>query len=166
MYKIVFQHVFPFLAGMFLGLGVYYYFAPVGVPQPESEGTVFYGSGATSCWGKSRARGYGYGSGSGSGYGSARGSGAGGESNFLIISKPKAVYTEAARENDVEGTVRLKVVLLASGQVGSITPVTRLPFGLTEQAVAAARRIEFEPARVNGVPVSKSVTIEYGFSIY
>lgn len=83
-----------------------------------------------------------------------------------ILSKPIAVYTKAARENNIQGVVRLKVALLASGQIGSITPITRLPFGLTEQAVIAARRIEFKPKAVNGNSVSVIVVMEYNFTIY
>ncbi|HBR58684.1 MAG TPA: hypothetical protein DEA22_14645 [Blastocatellia bacterium] len=60
----------------------------------------------------------------------------------------------------------MRVTLLASGQIGSITPVTRLPYGLTEQAIAAARQIRFEPKMVNGVPISTTVTMEYSFTIY
>jgi TonB family protein len=85
---------------------------------------------------------------------------------FLITSKPKALYTEAGRTNGVEGTVRLKVTLLASGNIGAITPISQLPDGLTEQAVAAARNIKFQPKRVNGVPQSVIVTIEYNFDLY
>ena len=66
----------------------------------------------------------------------------------------------------MQGTVRLKVTLLASGQVGSITAVTRLPHGMTEQAIAAAKQIRFEPKKVNGVPISTIQTIEYTFSLY
>ena len=62
--------------------------------------------------------------------------------------------------------VMLKIVLLASGQVGSITPIKGLPHGLTEQAIAAARQIRFEPKKINGVPVSTTVTFQYGFNIY
>ena len=83
-----------------------------------------------------------------------------------ILAKPKALFTDTARTNQTQGTVRLKVTLLASGAVGSITPLNRLPDGLTEQAIAAARQIRFEPAKVNGVAVSKTVTIEYNFSLY
>jgi len=83
-----------------------------------------------------------------------------------ILSKPKALYTEEARENNIQGSVRLKIILLASGAVGSITPVTRLPYGLTEQAISAARQIRFKPKHVNGQPVSVVVTFEYGFNIY
>jgi TonB family protein len=76
------------------------------------------------------------------------------------------VYTDEARENNVQGAVRLKITLLASGQVGNITPVTELPDGLTEQAIAAAKRIRFEPKTVNGVPVSVVINREYTFTIY
>lgn len=85
---------------------------------------------------------------------------------FLITSKPKPLYTDAARMNGVEGTIRLKVTLLASGNIGGITPISELPDGLTEQAVAAARNIKFQPKRVNGVPQSVIVTIEYNFDLY
>ena len=85
------------------------------------------------------------------------------EFNALI---GKAIYTDAARVNETEGSVRLKVTLLANGQVGSIIPVTTLPHGLTEQAVAAARQIKFEPKKMDGIPVSTTVTIDYSFEIY
>ena len=83
-----------------------------------------------------------------------------------ITSKPQAVYTEEARTNEVQGSVRLKVTLLASGTVGSISVVNELPDGLTGQAVAAARKLQFVPATVDGVPVSKVITIDYSFTIY
>jgi outer membrane biosynthesis protein TonB len=37
---------------------------------------------------------------------------------------------------------------------------------LTEQAIAAARQIKFEPKKVNGSPVSVTMTFQYGFNIY
>jgi TonB family protein len=129
-----------------------------------------YGTGAGS------GTGSGYGSGTGDGTGSGTGSGRDGgpppptaprvTSPLKILSKPKATYTDAARTNGVQGSVRLKVTLLASGSVGSIVPVTRLPHGLTEQAIAAARQIRFEPKKVNGVPITTTVTFDYGFNIY
>ena len=135
------------------------------------------GAGSGRGTGMGSGSGSGAGSGDGDGYGDGSGAGRGGigvppprpvgvTSPFKILSKPQARYNDAARTNGVQGSVRLKVTLLASGQVGSITPVTRLPHGLTEQAIAAARLIRFEPAKVNGVPVSKIVTLEYSFSIY
>jgi TonB family protein len=135
--------------------------------------------------GQGSGNGTGAGSGSGSGYGSGNGNGNGngtgdGDASdggpppvvpkvstpIKILAKPKALFTDAARTNQTQGTVRLKVVLLANGSVGSITPLNRLGDGLTEQAIAAARQIRFEPAKVNGVAVSKTMTVEYNFSLY
>ncbi|HKP68853.1 MAG TPA: TonB family protein, partial [Pyrinomonadaceae bacterium] len=126
--------------------------------------------------GSGGGQGSGYGRGQGSSYGTGAGSGTGTGSSvpparavakvtipLKIISKPQAKYTEESRTNNIQGSVRLKVTLLASGQVGSITPVTRLPHGLTEQAIAAARLLRFEPAKINGVPISKTITIDYSF---
>lgn len=83
-----------------------------------------------------------------------------------IISKPEPGYTDAARNHNVTGVVRLRVVLAADGRVKNALVIKRLPDGLTENAIAAARRIKFKPATVNGVPVSLYVTLEYNFNIY
>ncbi len=139
-----------------------------GSGQGQGQGSG-YGTGAGS------GSGSGYGSGTGRGNGSGDGDGGGAPppvnpprvtTAFRIISKPRASYTDAARTNAVTGNVLLKVTLLASGQVGTIVPVKRLPHGLTEQAIAAARLIKFEPKKVNGIPTSTIVTLDYGFTIY
>ena len=83
-----------------------------------------------------------------------------------ILSKPLAKYTDAARQNQVEGKVLLRIVFLANGKIGSISPISSLPDGLTEQAIAAARYIEFKPAIRNGRAISISKTVEYNFTIY
>jgi len=83
-----------------------------------------------------------------------------------ITGKPEPLYTEEARKNQVTGTVRLRVILSASGQVTGITPLTKLPDGLTEKAIEAARRISFKPAEKDGRKVSQYVQIEYNFNIY
>jgi len=41
-----------------------------------------------------------------------------------------------------------------------------LPFGLTEQAIAAARQIKFVPAVKDGRPVSVFMQLEYNFNLY
>jgi len=38
--------------------------------------------------------------------------------------------------------------------------------GLTEQAIAAARGIKFEPAKKAGVAVTVNKSVEYTFTIY
>jgi|GEM_PF-1389867 len=87
--------------------------------------------------------------------------------NPLVIPvKPRAAYTDAARQNNVQGIVRLRVVFSSNGSIGSISVVNGLPFGLTEQAIIAARRMAFLPRTVNGVPVTTAKLVEYYFAIY
>lgn len=85
---------------------------------------------------------------------------------YKIIAKPRADYTDLARQNQVTGTVTVKVTFLSSGQVGSVVPVNGLPYGLTEKAIAAAKAIKFEPAKRDGVPYTITATVQYNFNIY
>ena len=140
------------------------------------------GTGTGQGSGRGTGAGSGDGSGSGSGLGSGNGSGTGSgdggsppppparpvgvTAGLKIISKPRPGYTDAARQNNIQGTVILRVTFLASGQIGSISSVKGLPNGLTEQAIAAARRISFEPAKRDGQGQSVTKQIEYSFSIY
>ncbi|HSI88529.1 MAG TPA: energy transducer TonB [Pyrinomonadaceae bacterium] len=89
-----------------------------------------------------------------------------GVNNYRLIYKPKARYTDAARNGNVQGTVRVKVVLLHNGGIGDVTVVKGLSRGLTEQAVKAARRLVFLPKVRGGKTVSVMVTVEYSFNIY
>jgi len=149
-------------------------------------GGIGSGNGTGIGGGNGTGEGNGNGSGSGNGNGNGNGDGTGNGSGtrpppapvrppppvevvtipFRIISKPRPGYTDAARQNQVTGVVRLKVTFLASGAIGSIAPVSGLPYGLTEQAISAARQIKFEPQKKNGSAVAVTKTIEYSFSIY
>jgi len=86
--------------------------------------------------------------------------------SLRIILKPKAFYTDEARGANATGSVKLKVAFLASGRIGEISVISGMPYGLTDEAIAAAKRIEFEPKKANGVPVSVTRVIQYSFSIY
>ena len=88
------------------------------------------------------------------------------EQRARLLSKPEPQYTEEARRNQVVGTVVLRVVFSSSGEVVQIRAVHTLPFGLTERAIAAARRIEFVPAMKGGQPVSVAMQLEYNFNLY
>lgn len=160
--------------------------------DPNSRFSDHLSSGPGSGGGMGTGIGTGAGSGRGTGMGSGSGSGAGGgngdgygdgtgtgragapppgppvgvTSAFKILAKPRATYTDEARTNNVQGSVLVKVTLLASGQVGNVTVVRGLPNGLSERAIAAAKQIRFEPKKINGVPVSVTQTFEYTFSIY
>lgn len=83
-----------------------------------------------------------------------------------ILSKPKASYTDDARNNATEGYVRVRVTFGADGQIKSVSAISGLPYGLLEQALAAARKIIFTPAKKDGVPVSVTKVVEYAFSLY
>lgn len=145
------------------------------------------GQGSGRGTGQGSGRGTGQGSGNGSGSGSGIGDGNGGGTGsgdegrdapppapkpkgvtqaVNIISKPRPQYTDAARQNQVMGVVRLRVTFLASGQIGSVAPISGLSYGLTEQAIAAAKQIRFEPAKKDGVPQTVIRQIEYSFSIF
>jgi TonB family protein len=147
------------------------------VPSGVPAGTSVVGSG----------EGSGVGSGDGSGVapgrgGEAGGGNSGGEAKEIdynrtftardvtqkarVLAKPEPSYTEWARRFGVTGTVRLRLVLRPSGEVERITPVSRLPHGLTQQAIAAARHVKFTPAIKDGRPVSQYITFDYNFNIY
>jgi TonB family protein len=83
-----------------------------------------------------------------------------------ITAQPKALYTNEARQNSITGSVRLRVIFLASGQVGNISVISGLPYGLTESAITAAKGIRFEPAKVNGVPQSTTKVMQYSMTLY
>jgi TonB family protein len=83
-----------------------------------------------------------------------------------ILSKPQPSYTDAARQNQVSGTVVLRVVFSSAGSVTNISVVRALPYGLSEQAIAAAKQIKFQPAMKDGHPVSTSMQLEYNFNLY
>lgn len=83
-----------------------------------------------------------------------------------ITYKQKANYTAEARENGVEGTVVLRVTFLASGGIGIITTIKGLPFGLTEQAIEAVRKMRFEPEKVDGRPRTTSRPVSFTFNLH
>jgi len=85
---------------------------------------------------------------------------------LTIISKPRAAYTDRARQALVSGTVVVLVGLSEDGTVNHVMVVKSLGYGLDEAAVSAARQIKFEPKKIDGKPVSVVKTIEYNFNIY
>ena len=151
MLRVLFNLILPFSAGCFIGVGAFYLTEPFNVPAPDDDSAMRH-----SCRRERPAR-------------WTRTSTLELESGnrpFVITSKPRAEYTDLARANNIEGSVLLRVSLLASGDVGQIKAIRELPDGLTEQAIEAARQIEFEPKKINGRPVSIVKTFEYKFDIY
>ena len=83
-----------------------------------------------------------------------------------VTSKPQPKYTDAARQNQVQGKVVLRVTFLANGKIGNISTVVVLPYGLTEQAILAAKQMEFEPYTGHGMARTVTKTVQYNFTIY
>ena len=88
------------------------------------------------------------------------------DTKVRLLSKPEPVYTEDARNKGVVGTVVLKAIFRSSGKVTDIRVVQGLPYGLTERAVAVARKIKFIPATKEGKFVSMWLQLEYNFNLY
>jgi TonB family protein len=83
-----------------------------------------------------------------------------------ILYREKARYTETARQNRVQGSVVMMVVFASDGQLKHLLVLRGLPGGLTEQAIAAARKIRFTPAMRNGRPISVVGTLDFSFNLY
>src|SRR6266508_4117999 len=83
-----------------------------------------------------------------------------------ITYREKAKYTEEARDNVIHGTVALNVVFRSDGSLSDIKVVKGLPYGLTEKAIDAARKIRFEPAIKDGQPVHVRGDLEFTFHLY
>lgn len=84
---------------------------------------------------------------------------------FEIVDKPKASYPKDFNAA-VQGTVTLRVEFLSKTKIGRISVIKGLPHGLTEQAIAAARKIVFKPAIKNCSAVDLFVPVSYSFTQY
>jgi TonB family protein len=83
-----------------------------------------------------------------------------------VLAKPEPQYTESARKYAVHGTVIIRCIFSSSGEVVSLAVKQRLPHGLTERALSAAREIKFTPAVKDGRAVSMYMQLEYNFNLY
>lgn len=81
----------------------------------------------------------------------------------VIVGRPQPVYTDEARRKQVKGTVILRGLFGADGQVRDLTVIQGLEADLTGKAIEAALSIRFFPAEKDGQPVSQYIQIEYNF---
>ena len=89
-----------------------------------------------------------------------------GVSKPTILQRGPARFTDDARNNKVNGIVILSVIFAADGQITIEKVIQGLPLGLTENAMAAARKIRFNPATKDGKPINLRTTLEYSFDTY
>lgn len=85
---------------------------------------------------------------------------------LIIFSKPLPAYTAQARQNNVTGSIRIRLTFLGNGRIGKLTLLNTLPDGLVRQAVFTALRTKFLPQESNGKPVAVTKTLIYSFDIY
>ena len=79
---------------------------------------------------------------------------------------PKPPYPEVARRRGYEGTVRLKVEVLASGKVGEIRIKESSGYEvLDHSALKAVKEWSFIPARFAGIPVKTTVIVPVTFCL-
>jgi TonB family protein len=84
----------------------------------------------------------------------------------VVVMRPEPSYTEEARQNRITGAVILKVGFSAKGNVINIRVVSPLPFGLTDKAIEAAKKLRFIPAVKDGKFVPLWMQVEYYFNLY
>jgi len=72
-------------------------------------------------------------------------------------------FTGKVPKGSGELSVVLRVVFLANGSIGAVVPDKQLPEGLTDVAIAAARKISFLPKRRNFLPIDDEQSIRFTF---
>jgi TonB family protein len=82
-----------------------------------------------------------------------------------ILNRVRPNYSEEARRRHIIGSARLELKVGADG-VPTVTDIlSRLPAGLTRQAVRAASLMRFKPAMRNGAPVPCYTLIDVEFNL-
>jgi len=82
-----------------------------------------------------------------------------------ILSKPRPLYTEEARELRIEGEVLLEVIFTASGNIRVEHILRGLGHGLDEAATASATQIRFRPALSGGHPIDRTAIVHITFQL-
>jgi TonB family protein len=84
----------------------------------------------------------------------------------VILYRERPHYRDEARSAGIQGTVILLCIYEADGRINHPLVLQGLSHGLTEEAILAAKKIRFEPARKDGKPVAVIGRIEFNFNLY
>ncbi|PKN73599.1 MAG: hypothetical protein CVU50_02470 [Candidatus Cloacimonetes bacterium HGW-Cloacimonetes-3] len=92
--------------------------------------------------------------------------------NFVPYDDPPVVigtiapeYPDFAKRAKQQGTVVLEVEVLKDGSIRNIIVKRSVPGGLDDAAIAAVRKVKFQPGRSSGQPVDCLVIIPVEFKI-
>lgn len=139
---------------------------------PPSITTVALSGGSGTGGGAGTGHGKGVGSGNEAGVGTGEGADYNGVLSVgsvtvrpQILGRPTPGYTDEARRNQIEGSVKVSVLLKADGTVSDIRVARGLGYGLDEKAIEAARQLRFVPAQKDGRAVSVRLFLEFKFSL-
>jgi TonB family protein len=144
----------------------------IGLPNGGVTFGTSTGPGTGGGVGEGSGTGIGPGEGPGIGPGSGGGIGGGvylpgaGVTAPRVITEVKPTYSTEALARRIQGTVALELIVRADGRPSNIRVVRSLdPLGLDVQAIIAASQWQFEPGRLNGLPVDVLVTLLIDFWI-
>jgi protein TonB len=82
-----------------------------------------------------------------------------------ILVKPRPAYTDEARRLQIQGEVLLEVLFAASGEARVLRTMRGLGHGLDENAVSAARAIQFRPAQRGDAAVDSTAVVHIIFQL-
>jgi TonB family protein len=82
-----------------------------------------------------------------------------------ILSKARPIYTPEARNLGIQGEVLVEVVFEADGKVRVVRLVKGLGHGLDENALQAARQIQFRPASRDGIASDTTAVVHLLFQL-
>jgi len=86
------------------------------------------------------------------------------DSKPVLLNQPRPLFTEEARKNKVQGVVKVRILVDATGAVTEVVVTRGLPDGLNEQAIRAAYQMHFRPALRSGQAVAywmNNVEVEF-----
>jgi len=144
----------------------------MGMSQSPQIALASQGKGSGSGFGQGLGGGIGSGHGAGAGPGSGGGYGGGLMSVGGGVSAPQLIhsiepeFTEAARQQNFQGSVSIKLIVDSQGNPQDVRLLSHLGMGLDEKAIEAVRQYRFRPAMYQGHPVSVQIVIDVDFHLH
>lgn len=90
----------------------------------------------------------------------------GGEEALIRYIQNHTKFTKIAVDNEEEGTVIIEFVVNEDGNIDQITPIQKLQFGLTENAIEVVKRMpKWTPGKMNGQNVKVRYAIPISFRL-
>lgn len=81
----------------------------------------------------------------------------------ILVGEVKISYPEEAKKNEIEGSVRLRVTVDATGAVTAVSVISGPGYGLNEAARDAMHKYRFKPATKGGEAVGTTIVYTYTF---